>query len=348
MKVKAHKWLDDYTFWLSFLMAFPVILFASVNLSMLVFAPFVYQLMKYRNPFKFKSSLQWFALFFIFGAVLSVLNIPIEAKGNSFSNAMIVLPNYIYWGIIVIFLIANSDIISVGQIYKGIFWGVACTIVYYFLFQDFLSFLPMFKKLFHNTFAFLMICFSPISVYYLLKKKGRLFAYLLMFMIIILMIIEGERAGTVLVAFGGLAVIFTQNINIKQMLKSGLILFSLTLSLNLTFVENMIYSSSDRVHELIYERDAIQGQDRSLLIRFAMIDKGFSIFNLHPFTGIGLNNFGNYDANIEGDFEGSNFIIHKSSLNRTSSHNSYINLLAEGGLFLFAPFILMLGSLIFF
>ena len=38
--------------------------------------------------------------------------------------------------------------------------------------------------------------------------------------------------------------------------------------------------------------------------------------------------------------------MNKDIYENTSSHNSYINILAEGGLFLFVPLVLLLGSLL--
>jgi O-antigen ligase len=73
-----------------------------------------------------------------------------------------------------------------------------------------------------------------------------------------------------------------------------------------------------------------------------MVEKTLIIFDEHSLTGIGLNNFTNYDVYFEGNFEGSQFVVNKDGTNDKSAHNSYASILAEGGLLLFIPLALLL------
>lgn len=69
-----------------------------------------------------------------------------------------------------------------------------------------------------------------------------------------------------------------------------------------------------------------------------MIEKGLALFRENMTFGVGLNNFTAVNASIEGDFEGAEYVIDKDIFGNFSSHNSYINILAEGGLALAIPF----------
>jgi O-antigen ligase len=104
----------------------------------------------------------------------------------------------------------------------------------------------------------------------------------------------------------------------------------------------MIQTLNPRIYGLIYESDKIATEDRSYLTRKLMIEKGLTIFEEHPLTGIGLNNFDNIEVEFKGEFVGSEFVIEKEGTNETSSHNSYINIIAEGGLLLLIPLLLLM------
>ena len=78
-------------------------------------------------------------------------------------------------------------------------------------------------------------------------------------------------------------------------------------------------------------------EDRSYLVRLAMIEKGLTLFRDNLAFGVGLNNFTKIEARIAGNFEGSEYVVNKDIYRKVSSHNSYVNILAEGGLFLAVP-----------
>ena len=84
--------------------------------------------------------------------------------------------------------------------------------------------------------------------------------------------------------------------------------------------------------------DWVLNVDRSYLIRRAAFEKGLLLYKENPITGIGLMNF--EDANIYQplDFEGNQWIRGKKLTYNSGSFNSYIQILAEGGLLMFIPF----------
>jgi len=338
------KW-NKLLFWFSFFMAFPVIVLVQ-NISIFIFVAIVFFLLQNSKlpVFSLRKPIQWIALFFGIGAILSVLNMPGDYALDSTERALIVLPNYLYWMLLIILMVTNRHLLDLNIIYKAVFWGTILLIIYFLVFQQYLKVIPIFNRQSSNSFAFLMICFAPISVQYLSEFKSRKWALLFLMILVLVLLYDGRRAGMVLVLLGGLATLFLQRINFKSLfIGAALIGVSVLVVFTETF-ERYILGASERIYEMIYETGNIQKEDRSYLIRVAMINKGIAIYEKYPYTGIGLNNFSNYTAVISGDFEGSKYVINKEGLNEKSAHNSYVSVLAEGGLFLLIPLLLLLAS----
>jgi O-antigen ligase len=132
--------------------------------------------------------------------------------------------------------------------------------------------------------------------------------------------------------------VFTK-INVKKIIVGmGTTLF-FAIMIQTSFVEEIIKESNPRIHELIYLNENIQTEDQSYLTRRIQVEKGLIIFSNNPLTGIGLNLFSKFETDAIGDFEGSELVSNKENITRKSAHNSYISVLAEGGLLLFIPFI---------
>lgn len=325
------------------MMAFPSILLLGQNASILLFCAIVYFLLKYNQSsfFSLTKPAQWLAVLFASGALLSVSNIPQEAAHDATLRALSVLPNYLYWCILIIILVANRRLILWEVIYRSVFWGIICTVLYYLIFQRFLRPLPVFNGISPNSFAFLLICFAPMAIYYLKNIKGRVWATIFWAILVLVLLTEGRRAGMVLVFMGGIAVLYADRINWKRIAAAGIFMpFAIAL-LYTSQVEALVFQASERIHEMVYQTEKIQKEDRSYLTRVAMIKKGLAIFERHPYNGIGLNNFTNISVDFDKSFEGAKYVVNKTSVQRTSAHNSYINVLAEGGLFLFIPLVLL-------
>jgi len=340
---------DKLLFAYVYFMAFPAIVILQ-NITLFIFAGMMFFLFRYsRNPLvTMNKPIQWAALFFGIGAILSVLNIPEGYAFDSVERALAVLPNYIYWSLLIIVMVTHRHRIDLEVVYKAVFWGVISLIGYYLFFQNYLTFIPIFAPQSPNGFAFLMICFSPMAVYYFFRIKGKSWAFVLLIIFVLILLVTGRRAGMVLVLIGGLGTLFAERINVRQILIiSCLVPISVFLIYTET-TERFVFAASERIHQMIYETGKIQKEDRSYLTRLAMVNKGLAIYEQYPFTGIGLNNFTNFTAKIDRDFEGSKYVVSKSDINQTSAHNSYISMLAEGGLFLLIPFLLILCSLILY
>ena len=187
-----------------------------------------------------------------------------------------------------------------------------------------------------------MICFSAVSLVFLSKKYGNIIALLFLGLILLTLINHERRAGFILVLLSALASLYIKKIRIVAFITPiivGLLVYAMLQS---NVVENMLYNNSPRIYELLYENKKLKATDQSYLVRRAQVEKGLTIFSEHPLTGIGLNNFVLYSVQFQGNFEGAELVINKEGLDNISSHNSYINLLAEGGLLIIIPFALLL------
>lgn len=345
---KTNKW-DKLILAYSFFMAFPTVVFLQ-NISVYIFLIMLYFIAKFSNTpvIKISKFQQWVAAFFGLGAILSVINVP-EYADSYLENSLKVLPNYLYWAFLIIFFVTHHKIINLEIIYKGIFWGISASTIYYLLLQQYLTKLPIFYVIGANSFSFLLICYTPMAIVYLKKNKGLLWALFFLLFVVIIQLIDGRRAGTLIVSTIGFATLFLSYINWKKIILLAIMSVLVFFLFRSDIFMGIIKNANERVYQLVYNFEEVQKEDRSYLFRVAMIKKGLTIFNDHKFTGIGLNNFKNYQVNVSKGFEGAEYVIYKKNFNELSSHNSYINILAEGGLVLFIPFItLILFIIVFF
>lgn len=338
----------DLTFWYAFLMAFPVILIIQ-NISIFVF-PFLFFGMYSLSGkvFTLRYGIQFIALAFGIGAIISVLNIPESMPVNSLSRALSVLPNYLYWVVLILFLTTQKRWLRMDAVYEGVFWGVLFSVIYFYFFQSFLTAIPIFKPLPQNTFAFLLICYTPIVVWYTWYRFGFWGAFLVLVGLTLSGFLSGSRSGSLLTLSGGALTLLLNRKNFGSIYVFGLIGYIVVVSMiDTKLVRDLVFSLNQRTYKLIYDREKTLQEDRSYLVRLAQIEKSLIIFNKYPWTGIGLNNFTNYEVKLPGNFKGAEFVINKKNMDKKSAHNSYIGFLAEGGLLLTIPFILLLLYCVF-
>ena len=317
-----------------------------VNLSFVLFADLFASVIKVLGLglFRVNNVLRACVLLFMLGAILSTFNNIISDEW-AFKNSLAVLPNYIYWSFIVLLFTALAPMrgLDFVKIFKFISLAVITSIVYYLVLQDLVSDNLFFKKFGPNNFSFLLICYSPYLIYFLRRRFNIAVAVFGLILILIQQLNEGRRAGFSLILISGILVIvvYWLKFNSFSRLFSFMILMLFGFGLLYTdLVESTIKGRSERVHQLIYEdKTDLMENDRSLLLRRAMVEKGLVLYNENRLFGIGLNNFNKRHERIEGLFTGAKFVVNKKIYERVSSHNSYINILAEGGLCLFIPFV---------
>ena len=93
--------------------------------------------------------------------------------------------------------------------------------------------------------------------------------------------------------------------------------------------------------ELLKDPQGVNERDKSWLIRKVQVEKGMDLFKRYPITGVGWGHFRYVRANI--DVSKYKYLTRgydDYALTR-SSHNSYIQVLAEMGLLGIAPFVLI-------
>ena len=318
------------------LMSFNSILVLGSNISIFVFVFFILIYISRFSLFSLKYSPHFIIFGFIFGVFLSVIDVNASGE-NPMSRSLIVLPNYIYWALLCIILINLRDYLEIPWISRNLLIGLILTLIFY-QFRKTLNF-SFLKSSTPNSYAFVLVCFSAVTVSYIKIRYGMIRALMFLGVILASMLSLERRAGFVLVLISSLISLFLGKIKLNTILTSGISAITLFVILQLSFVENYLAVASPRIYELLYENDELASTDQSYLTRLAMTEKGLTIFSQNPLTGIGLNNFTNNYVELAGNFKGSELIINKLDLNTKSAHSSYIVFLSEGGLFVFVPFI---------
>ena len=338
----------------TFFMAFPVFTIVQ-NISFFFLVYFFYKINAVTPQLlKAKSLLGVTAIFIIIAAFISTINAGLNFGIENFITAVKVLPNYTYWGILVIFL-GNVffRFATYEQMGKMVFWGVCANIAGKYIFYPILNLIPLYNGGSQNSFAFQLIIFAPIATSYLHKKYNNyLYTFAFIGIISLAGTLSGSRSASILVIVGSTASILLGNfiqIGITSFLA---VLFSFVIPtlIDSPQVKTTIQKLNLRTYELLYETENTLQTDRSYLTRLAMIEKGLNIFEDHPISGIGIGNFMTTEYEIDFKFEGSEFIeAREDALMHTNAHNSYISFLSEGGILLIIPMvILMFTPTVFF
>ncbi|MBP9185556.1 MAG: O-antigen ligase family protein [Bacteroidia bacterium] len=295
-----------------------------------------------------RGAMAFGSILFMIGAITSTIGAGINLGYEYFELAIKVLPNYLYWGFLVLTL-GNLALktVQLDQIYKMIFYGLVASCLSFFLLKPILEGLPFFRNVTQNNFAFILISFGPMGVYYVqLKWRNGFYTILAILGISFCGIISGSRSGSLLVFLGcALAVSIESWLKIMILAFLGFVLYLITPQLlSSPSIKMEIYNLNERTYDLLYETDATLATDRSFLTRLAMIEKGLNIFEEYPIAGIGIGNFSSKSFDIDFEFEGSEYIEGKEEQleSKTNPHNSYISFLSEGGLVLFIPAIFLM------
>lgn len=196
-----------------------------------------------------------------------------------------------------------------------------------------------------NGVAFSCVILGPIG-YYGLKRYWVKVIYALL--LLVLMIFNGSRTGFVLCFCESVLffLFFTPVLRryVRLFLIFGVVLF-FTLNVEMTRIAigNIVMPLNERVGMLLKDPDAVFRNDTSWLQRKAQVEKGKQIFEMYPWFGVGFTNFVNYDVLIDI----SRIDMDRKSIrniDNRSSHNSYIGLIAETGIFGIGVVLLMFSS----
>lgn len=327
------------------LMSFNSLILGGTNISIFVFGYILLRFGPDYSFFTFGHTSQYIALFFAIGVLASAFDVNTDAF-DAQQRALAVLPNYLYWAILIIILSNLKFYINWLTIGKYIFYGLVLTLIFYTLRKS-IS-LPIVKNNTPNSYAFVLVCFSAISVAYVSEKYNKVLASVFLGLIMLSLLSIERRAGFVLVALSSTAAMYLKRVKLQYLTTPLIVAFVFVILLQLDAVEDTLMEQSPRIHELIYANDEITTTDQSYLTRRLMIERGMVVFAEHPLTGIGINNYAvNKIINTDGNFEGADLVLGKSEDKQYSAHNSYLLVLIEGGLVVLVPILMMFAYYIY-
>ena len=350
-----HGRFNQYLSWFAFFQTSSFLMFFGVNLSFFFFLNLFSYTARRRllQLIRLDSWLKVMIVLFMAGAILGTANNLWEGNETALLNSLRVLPNYIYWGLLLLVftLFAARFVIDYQKLFLAISVAVLVVLVYYVLLQDFVSNSMFLKRFGPNNFSLLLICYTPYVVYFLRARVHPVAAILVLAVLLFVQLVEGRRAGFGLVFVGGASAFLVPMLRFDSPARLTRLAAVFLLGLGIVTsppVESFVQDQSSRVHQLVYASSPdYLADDRSYLTRLAMIEKGLTLFRDNILFGVGLNNFTKVNTEIKGEFQGAEFVVHKDIFARVSSHNSYINILAEGGLALAIPFASILLILLF-
>jgi hypothetical protein len=245
---KFKKRWDKLFFGLTFLMAFPAILIVQ-NLSFYFFVLLLFHKVKFgREKMSYDKLLFWLGLLFSYGAILSTINTPLVEGKENMARAISAMPNYVYWGFLIAFLVNSREYINMSLVHKAIFYGVLCYIPYFYLREAFSINIPVLQRTSNNNYAFLMICFSPTALYYCSYTYGKKVAILLWIGILASLLFLGRRAGFTLVGLTGSGVLFFNRVNIKTLVTGIVTIVTIAILLSTPFIEDTIHDANERIY----------------------------------------------------------------------------------------------------
>lgn len=338
------KRLKKLLFYYVYFVVFPIIVIIQ-NISIFIFPFLVYSMYKKNgNLFLTKPNLgDILVVFFGIGAILVTFLAQFSPVENAFKTSLGVLPNFLYWVCAVLFVSNYAKHLDYLTIYKSVFFAMISLVIYNYTVNGLLEGLKIISHFSHNGFSFLMITFGPMVVYYTKEKYGFNYSILAAVLVVLAGALSGSRSGSILTLLNCSLTLFSNRLNVRSIF---IILIALALgylALQLPTIQQFIFSINERTYAIIYETQEIRSTDASYLIRLAQVEKGLAMFQEYPISGTGLFTFTQYSHVFKGDFEGFDIIEkHAGMLDELSSHNSYLALLAEGGLLLFVPFVSLL------
>ncbi len=336
-----QKWLN----WYAFFLAFPVVEVLGLSITFYIFVFIFFLHNSYGIPFIHKNKSNVVFWLFLFAAVIStIFHPPLIEPIGPFGSARNVI-QIAYWLVLALYIKTNYRYIDWVQFSKYTFWGlVLLEIVFY-------AKLGRFSLIFgnidlhpsRNSVVFNTLTFFPFIFWYLRNSIMKRITWLIIIFFVASMLFSNGRAGFVLIlvqtlligpaVFKSLSGLFRLSIVFSIFLVS--MWFFLEDSPMMKDIAQVVESVNPRAAELI-NKSGTSGDlsmDKSWLLRKLMVDKSIEIVNENPFFGIGWFNFSNYgsDLNSLNQFErlsGNSDQFY----NTRSAHNSYAQLLAEGGI----------------
>jgi O-antigen ligase len=346
----------------AFFLAFPAINILGVSITFYIF--FILAFLQWRAGIRLiiKNHLnKWFVFLFILGSVSTLIH-PVLFREVSLLKDIQTVFQFLYWIILAQYVCSNYKRIDWFSISKWLLIGLIVSIIGFYIYPvEVNTFLFDFtSQLSRNSFIFNFLCFLPLSFWYIIESKVKRYRFILMFLFLLAIFFTNGRSGFILIIvqiiFIGM-IIFPAKQRFFKLLMIGFVGLFIVWQASedskfLTGLARTIDNINPRTAELI-KKEGSEGNlaiDKSWLVRKLMVSKSIEIVKEHPLWGIGWLHFSRYKAPLK---ELSNYPrlagFGPDHYNALSSHNSYAQYLAEGGIFGFGILMyVFLTILIFF
>ena len=359
---------DDGTQWLiglfALFIAFPLLNVPIIGVS-LTFPLFIWICFRVktrmRQPlFVVRTLMDKLLLVFILMALVSLLFAPEADRGGSLLIKDIMGAAYlVYWGGVYLFFRRWYPYINMHKLSFYALTGVLLTTTVILLGErsrggdgDFFIFGPL--DISQNTFAFNTVACIGLASIYLMKKYSRYMVFAFALFMLFPMFESDSRSGIIIMLLQAVCIsaisVFEKHRRLKQILvvALGVSLFVILIpGVEMDFkrvgirVGQWLEPYSPEVALLLQETESMLQRDKSWLVRKTQVDKGIDLFSKYPITGVGWGHFKYVRADINiRQYKYLSRAYDDYALTR-SSHNSYIQILAETGVLGFVPFVLI-------
>lgn len=292
----------------------------------------------------------FFAVFIWIGIFLSTTLNGILSFGTNFdSGGAATLIQYAYWllvFVIVIYFISQGSIMN--KVASVLGWSVLLLATLRLIEALFFGRYGVWSStriMAQNDYGFQFSTFSPFLLVMIIKQSGwkRFLSIIANLLLWGAVAINGSRGSWISIILGvGIALIM---FFISKPRKFFSLFLMILLVITTGFIAvRTLPAMFDAVQQRFNSFQSLE-EDKSVLIRELMIQKGIKLFKESPLIGVGGNRFRQTSASLEIPFGLS--YEDETYFNRRSSHNSYVEFLAEFGLVGVIPAGILLLSLVF-
>lgn len=344
-KTNYPKSVQQLLNWYAFFLAFPVVDILGLSITFYIFG-FIFLLQNQAGiAFIRKGKGNWiFWLFLLSAAVSTIFHPPLMEAVSPFATARNTI-QIAYWLVLALYIKSNYHLINWYLFSKYLFWGLVLLVIAFYLLPINLSagFININIRQSRNGFVFNMLTFFPFIFFYVRNSYWRKHTILILFYFASAMLLSNGRSGFILILIQTILILPAIYKRMAGMFRLSLVLVILLIAAWITLEDSPLMNDIAEVVETVNPRAAslisksgTEGdltQDKSWLIRKLMVDKSLEIAGKYPLMGIGWFNFTNYATDLrslnkydrlQGQSDG--------FYNTRSAHNSYAQLLGEGGI----------------
>ena len=355
---KRTQWIVAF---FGLFIAFPIleIPFIGVSITFPIFLWICLRVIKkYRVPlFGFSGVLDWLMLTFIVAAGVSILAAPEADRGGVdllIKDAMSFF--YLtYWFSVYLFFRRWYSKINHRRLGLFTLIGVGLSsIVILSGHREGGGFVFGPLDISQNAFAFNAVACMGVGATYLLLRRKSVYVFFYAVFLLYPMMRSDSRSGIIIMVFQSIAIALfaplAQNRVARSVLIVGIavpVLFYAVADLG-PDVDSLGQDLGSRIEPynpglalLLMDSGRVKERDKSWLVRKTQVDKGVDLFKRYPLTGVGWGHF----RYVRGDIDVAQYKYLKREYDSyaltRSSHNTYMQVLAEMGLVGFIPFILI-------